>query len=56
LTSGSVRAEGSLEVRLKVSQQTKTEFLYKYEVLRLTRAGGTSVQFAIAPEARGDSP
>jgi hypothetical protein len=50
---------GDPVVVLEVSQQTKTRFLYEYEVLRLTRAGGTSVRFAIAPESRvvyGEAP
>ena len=45
-------------VVVEVSQQTRTSFLYEYEVLRLARAGGTSLRFAIAPELRvvyGDS-
>jgi hypothetical protein len=50
---------GDPVVVLEVTQQTKTRFLYEYEVLRLARAGGTSVRFAIAPEGRvvyGDAP
>ena len=50
---------GDPVVVLEVSQQTKTRFLYEYEVLRLARAGGTSVRFAIAPESRvvyGEAP
>jgi hypothetical protein len=50
---------GDPVVVLEVTQQTKTRFLYEYEVLRLARAGGTSVRFAIAPESRvvyGDAP
>jgi hypothetical protein len=50
---------GDPVVVLEVSQQTKTRFLYEYEVLRLARAAGTSLRFAIAPEGRvvyGDAP
>jgi hypothetical protein len=50
---------GDPVVVLEVTHQTKTKFLYEYEVLRLARAGGTSVRFAIAPESRvvyGDAP
>jgi hypothetical protein len=50
---------GDPVVVIEVSQQTKTKFLYEYEVLRLARAGGTSVRFAIAPESRvvyGEAP
>ena len=50
---------GDPVVVLEVTQQTKARFLYEYEVLRLARAGGTSVRFAIAPEGRvvyGDAP
>ena len=49
---------GDPVVVVEVSQQTRTSFLYEYEVLRLARAGGTSLRFAIAPELRvvyGDS-
>jgi hypothetical protein len=50
---------GDPVVVVEVSQQTKTRFLYEYQVLRLARAGGTSLRFAIAPETRvvyGDAP
>ena len=50
---------GDPVVVLEVSEQTKTRFLYEYQVLRLARAGGTNLRFAIAPEVRvvyGDSP
>ena len=50
---------GDPVVVLEVTQQTKTRYLYEYQVLRLARAGGTSLRFAIAPEARvvyGDAP
>ena len=50
---------GDPVVVLEVSQQTKSRFLYEYEVLRLARAGGTSLRFAIAPEGRvvyGEAP
>jgi len=50
---------GDPVVVLEVTQQTKTRYLYEYQVLRLARAGGTSLRFAIAPEVRvvyGDSP
>ena len=50
---------GDPVVVVEVSNETKTEFLYEYEVLRLARTGGTSVRFAIAPDARvvwGDTP
>jgi hypothetical protein len=50
---------GDPVVVVEVSQQTKTKFLYEYEVLRLARAGGTSLRFAIAPEGRvvyGEAP
>lgn len=50
---------GDPVVVLEVTQQTKTRFLYEYEVLRLARAGGTNLRFAIAPEARvvyGEAP
>jgi len=43
---------GDPVVVLEVSQQTKSRGLYEYEVLRLARAGGTSMRFAIAPESR----
>jgi hypothetical protein len=43
----------------EVARETSREFLYEYEVLRLTPAGGTSQRFAIAPAGRvvwGDVP
>ena len=43
---------GDPVVVLEVSQQTKSRGLYDYQVLRLARAGGTSLRFAIAPESR----
>jgi hypothetical protein len=50
---------GDPVVVVEVSKETKTEFLYEYQVLRLARTGGASVRFAIAPDARvvwGDTP
>jgi hypothetical protein len=50
---------GDPVVVLEVTQQPTTRFRYEYQVLRLARAGGTSLRFAIAPEARvvyGDAP
>jgi hypothetical protein len=50
---------GDPVVVLDVSRQTKSTFLYEYEVLRLARAGGTSLRFAITPASRavwGDAP
>jgi hypothetical protein len=50
---------GDPVVVVEVTRETKSEFLYEYEVLRLARSGGTSVRFAIAPEGRvvwGDTP
>jgi hypothetical protein len=50
---------GDPVVVLDVSKQTKSTFLYEYEVLRLARAGGTSLRFAITPASRavwGDAP
>jgi hypothetical protein len=50
---------GDPVVVLGISQQTKAEFLYEAEVLRLARVGGTSVRFAISPDTRvvwGDTP
>ena len=50
---------GDPVVVVGVSKETKTEFLYEYEVLRLARTGGTSLRFATAPDARavwGDTP
>jgi hypothetical protein len=46
-------------VVVEVSKQTKAKFLYEYQVLRLARAGGSSVRFAIDPAGRaqwGDPP
>ena len=46
-------------VVVEVARETRTEFLYEYQVLRLARAGGASVRSAIAPDARvvwGDTP
>jgi hypothetical protein len=46
-------------VVVEISHQTTAKFLYEYEVLRLARAGGTSVRFAINPAIRaqwGDPP
>jgi hypothetical protein len=43
----------------EVARETSRAFLYEYEVLRLTSAGGTSQRFAIAPAGRvvwGDVP
>jgi hypothetical protein len=42
-----------------ISRETKKEFLYELQVLRLARTGGTSVRFALAPDSRvvwGDTP
>jgi hypothetical protein len=50
---------GDPVVVVEISQQTTAKFLYEYEVLRLARAGGTSVRFAINPAIRaqwGDPP
>jgi hypothetical protein len=50
---------GDPVVVVEISRETKKEFLYEYEVLRLARTGGTSVRFAVAPESRvvwGDTP
>jgi hypothetical protein len=50
---------GDPVVVVEVTRETKSEFLYEYEVLRLARSGGTSVRFAISPEGRvvwGDTP
>jgi hypothetical protein len=50
---------GDPVVVVEVARETRTEFLYEYQVLRLARAGGASVRFAIAPDARvvwGDTP
>ena len=50
---------GDPAVVIEISKETKREFLYEYQVLRLARAGGTSVRFALAPEGRvvfGDTP
>jgi hypothetical protein len=46
-------------VVVEVAQQTTASFLHEYEVLRLARAGGTSVRFSLAPASRavwGDTP
>jgi hypothetical protein len=51
--------DGDLVVVLEVTQQTKSKFLYNYEVLRLSRTAGASVRFAIPPATRaawGDAP
>ena len=50
---------GDPVVVLEVGQETKTEFLYEYEVLRLARAGGAKPRFALATDTRavwGDTP
>jgi hypothetical protein len=50
---------GDPVVVIEISKETKKEFLYEYQVLRLARTGGTSVRFALAPEGRvvfGDTP
>jgi hypothetical protein len=50
---------GDPVVVVEVTRETKSEFLYEYEVLRLARSGGTSMRFALAPEGRvvwGDTP
>jgi hypothetical protein len=49
---------GDPVVVIEVSRETKKEFLYELEVLRLARTGA-SVRFALAPEGRvvwGDTP
>ena len=46
-------------VVVEIGRETKKEFLYELEVLRLARSGEASVQFAVAPEGRvvwGDTP
>jgi hypothetical protein len=46
-------------VVFEVARETKSEFLYEYEILRLARAGGSSQRFAIAPATSvvwGDAP
>jgi hypothetical protein len=51
--------DGDLVVVLEVSQQTKSRFLYEFEVLRLSRTAGATVRFAIPPASRaawGDGP
>jgi hypothetical protein len=50
---------GDPVVVVEVTQQTTANFLYEFQVLRLSRAGGTSVRFAIDPAIRaqwGDPP
>jgi hypothetical protein len=50
---------GDPVVVVEVARETKTEFRYEYQVLRLARAGGASVRFAIAPDTSvvwGDTP
>jgi hypothetical protein len=50
---------GDPVVVVEISQQTKAKFLYEYQVLRLSRAGGTSIRFAIDAAGRaqwGDPP
>ena len=50
---------GDPVVVVEISKETRAEFLYEYQVLRLARAGGASVRFAIAPDTRavwGDTP
>jgi hypothetical protein len=50
---------GDPVVVIEISRETKKEFLYELEVLRLARTGGASLRFALAPEGRvvwGDTP
>jgi hypothetical protein len=50
---------GDPVVVIEVARETKKEFLYEYQVLRLARSGEASVRFALAPEGRvvwGDTP
>jgi hypothetical protein len=50
---------GDPVVVIEVARETKKEFLYEYQVLRLARSGEASVRFAIAPDTRivwGDTP
>jgi hypothetical protein len=50
---------GDPVVVMGISKETKSEFLYEYQVLRLARTGGASVRFALAPDTRavwGDTP
>ena len=48
---------GDPVVVVEISRETKTDFLYEYQVLRLARAGGASVRFAIEADAVwGDTP
>ena len=49
---------GDPVVVVGISRETKTEFLYEFEVLRLARTGGASVRFAIGNDrvVWGDTP
>jgi hypothetical protein len=50
---------GDPVVVVETTKQTTAKFLYEFQVLRLTRAGGTSVRFATDPAIRaqwGDPP
>jgi hypothetical protein len=50
---------GDPVVVTEIARETKQEFLYEFQVLRLARTGGASVRFALAPEGRvvwGDTP
>jgi hypothetical protein len=62
---GALRSEtptlvgGDPVVVVEVTKQTTAKFLYEFQILRLARAGGTSVRFAIDPASRaqwGDPP
>jgi hypothetical protein len=48
---------GDPVVVVEIARETKADFLYEYQVLRLARAGGASVRFAIGAHAVwGDTP
>jgi hypothetical protein len=50
---------GDPVVVIEISRETKKEFLYELQVLRLARTGRASLRFALAPEGRvvwGDTP
>jgi hypothetical protein len=48
---------GDPVVVVEISRETKADFLYEYQVLRLARAGGANVRFAIDAHAVwGDTP